>query len=415
MASGRGGRGAPDETVVMDGQTLRRVFDEATKSWVYRPVDETSGRTISKEDFESRRREEEAQRRASDPKHRAAEEKRWLEQQRFEIREKRAEVSRRMRREDHLASIRSGRAERRKPRRAVLASVPEPEALVELREEMRLATLADAQKKNPGRFAFIKTALELETSKYEVAVEAARRKAYAEERERRGVAGNDGGDDGASSSDDDEEQTRFVFRGSKEDLDDPDYRRGPMSTAPSVGRGAGPLEAGGAGREARPLEANGSRPGGGSEKDPEARRLGPPLDAKPRDRAGGAERGRGPGRHDGRGRGDPKRNAVPDGETASDRGGGGRAGGRGGGRRGGERKDDGGAPRGVPLPRMRPSPIAGESVERESVKRESVKRESAPTQDGGRGRGGRGGRGRARGGRGRGERGGRGGGEVPSA
>ena len=67
---------------MVDGKTLRRVFDEASKRWVYRPVDEASGETISKDVFEARRREEEAARRASDPRHRAAEEKKWLEQQR---------------------------------------------------------------------------------------------------------------------------------------------------------------------------------------------------------------------------------------------------------------------------------------------------------------------------------------------
>ena len=164
MAPGRGGRGAPEETVVVDGKTLRRVLDEASKRWVYRPVDAASGETISKEDFEARRREEEAARRASDPRHRAAEEKRWLEQQRGDIREKRAEASRAMRREEHHAALRDGRVERRRPRRkgALGVEVPVPDALAELREEMRLATLRETRKKNPGRFAFIETALAVE-------------------------------------------------------------------------------------------------------------------------------------------------------------------------------------------------------------------------------------------------------------
>ena len=185
---GRGGRGAPEETVVVDGKTLRRVFDEASKRWVYRPVDEASGETISKDVFEARRREEEATRRASDPRHRAAEEKKWLEQQRGEIREKRAEASRAMRREEHHAALRDGRVERRRPRRkGALAEVPVPDALAELREEMRLATLHETRKKNPGRFAFIETALKAEERKHETAVETARRRAYAAERRRRGV------------------------------------------------------------------------------------------------------------------------------------------------------------------------------------------------------------------------------------
>ena len=190
MAPGRGGRGAPEETVVVDGKTLRRVLDEASKRWVYRPVDAASGETISKEDFEARRREEEAARRASDPRHRAAEEKRWLEQQRGDIREKRAEASRAMRREEHHAALRDGRVERRRPRRkgALGVEVPVPDALAELREEMRLATLRETRKKNPGRFAFIETALAVEERKHETALDAARRRAYAAERRRRACA-----------------------------------------------------------------------------------------------------------------------------------------------------------------------------------------------------------------------------------
>jgi hypothetical protein len=239
---GRGGRGAPEETVVVDGKTLRRVFDEASKRWVYRPVDEASGETISKDVFEARRREEEAARRASDPRHRAAEEKKWLEQQRGEIREKRLEASRLMRREEHHAALRDGRVERRRPRRkGALAEVPVPDALAELREEMRLATLHETKKKNPGRFAFIETALKQEERKHETKVEAARRRAYAAERRRRGVRGG-GGEESTSETDSDDEQAArenarlfarthgdasFVLRGSAADLDDPDYRRGP--------------------------------------------------------------------------------------------------------------------------------------------------------------------------------------------
>ena len=235
MAPGRGGRGAPEETVVVDGKTLRRVLDEASKRWVYRPVDAASGETISKEDFEARRREEEAARRASDPRHRAAEEKRWLEQQRGDIREKRAEASRAMRREEHHAALRDGRVERRRPRRkgALGVEVPVPDALAELREEMRLATLRETRKKNPGRFAFIETALAVEERKHETALDAARRRAYAAERRRKGVRG--GGESGSDSESDDasDDAPPFALRGSAADLDDPDYRRGPPAATNS--------------------------------------------------------------------------------------------------------------------------------------------------------------------------------------
>ena len=236
---GRGGRGAPEETVVVDGKTLRRVLDEASKRWVYRPVDAASGETISKDDFEARRREEEAARRASDPGHRAAEEKRWLEQQRGEIREKRAEAFRAMRREEHHAALRDGRVERRRPRRkGALANVPVPDALAELREEMRAATLRETREKNPGRFAFIETALAVEEKKYETALDAARRRAYAAERRRRGVRGAAGagsgsarGDETSDASETDSDDAPFAIRGSAADLDDPDYRRGSPTRA----------------------------------------------------------------------------------------------------------------------------------------------------------------------------------------
>ena len=191
MAPGRGGRnggrGTPDETVVMDGKTLRRVFDDSTKRWVYRPVDESSGDVISREDFESRRLAEANLRKANDPRHKAAEEKRWLDEQRGAIREKRADAARQARREDFNTAVRDGRVERNRKGRGKIVDVPEPKALTELREEMRLAQIQDTQKKNPGRFAFIKTALDLEESKYANVVEKKRREAYERERKKKGV------------------------------------------------------------------------------------------------------------------------------------------------------------------------------------------------------------------------------------
>ena len=82
---------------------------------------------------------------------------------------------------------------------------------MELREEMRVAVANAVSKKNPGQFAFIKTALDAEEGKHEVRVKAAREKAYQAERKKRGVKGAAWGDsdDGEGSSDED----GFVVRG----------------------------------------------------------------------------------------------------------------------------------------------------------------------------------------------------------
>ena len=272
MAPGRGGRnggrGTPDETVVMDGKTLRRVFDDSTKRWVYRPVDESSGDVISREDFESRRLAEANLRKANDPRHKAAEEKRWLDEQRGAIREKRADAARQARREDFNTAVRDGRVERNRKGRGKIVDVPEPKALTELREEMRLAQIQDTQKKNPGRFAFIKTALDLEESKYANVVEKKRREAYERERKKKGVRG--GGNDDDESSSDDSDFNQPVFRGSAADLVDPDYRRGPSGGgrggaiaggrgAPSGGRGETNIAGGRGGSHLPQNENNPSR------------------------------------------------------------------------------------------------------------------------------------------------------------
>ena len=51
-------RAQKDDVVQMGGKTLKRVMDNETRQWVYRPVDESSGKVISKEAFEAMKREE---------------------------------------------------------------------------------------------------------------------------------------------------------------------------------------------------------------------------------------------------------------------------------------------------------------------------------------------------------------------
>ena len=156
----------------MDGKTLRRVLDEASKRWVYRPVDAASGETISKEDFEARRREEEAARRASDPRHRAAEEKRWLEQQRGDGvgRAVRARCVAKSTTPRYATGAWSGDGREEKARSGLRC----PSGRLPRSEEMRLATLRETRKKNPGRFAFIETARRWRSAKHETALDAAR-------------------------------------------------------------------------------------------------------------------------------------------------------------------------------------------------------------------------------------------------
>ena len=79
-------RAQKDDIVQMGGKTLKRVMDNETRQWVYRPVDESSGKVISKEAFEAMKREEAKARWESDPKRQAEQDKKWAAQQRSEIR-----------------------------------------------------------------------------------------------------------------------------------------------------------------------------------------------------------------------------------------------------------------------------------------------------------------------------------------
>ena len=63
----------------MGGKTLKRVMDNETRQWVYRPVDE-SGEVISKEAFEAEQGEEAKARWESDPKRQAEQDKKWAAQ-----------------------------------------------------------------------------------------------------------------------------------------------------------------------------------------------------------------------------------------------------------------------------------------------------------------------------------------------
>ena len=219
-------RAQKDDIVQMGGKTLKRVMDNETRQWVYRPVDESSGKVISKEAFEAMKREEAKARWESDPKRQAEQDKKWAAQQRSEIRGARIADAKQMKKNEHVRKLKSGLVEPSRPRRREIASVAVPKILADLREEMRVAAANGMDKRNPGQFAFIKTALDAEEAKHDAAVKAARTKAYAKERKKRGVRGAAWGssDEGEDASDDEDSIPR---RGSLADLDDPDYRRGP--------------------------------------------------------------------------------------------------------------------------------------------------------------------------------------------
>ena len=163
-----------------------------------------------------------------------------------------------------------------------------PKILADLREEMRVAAANGMDKRNPGQFAFIKTALDAEEAKHDAAVKAARTKAYAKERKKRGVRGAAWGssDEGEDASDDEDSIPR---RGSLADLDDPDYRRGPAPVGP------GGASAGGERATVSDVMAGGRTAGGndaaakGKKKKPPARQKG--KDASIGDANDGGERG----------------------------------------------------------------------------------------------------------------------------
>ena len=217
-----------DDVVHMGGKTLKRVMDNETRQWVYRPVDESSGKVISKEAFEAMKREEAKARWESDPKRQAEQDKKWAAQQRSEIRGARIAESKQMKKQEHVRKLKSGLVEPSRPRRKEIANVPVPKVLADLREEMRVAVANGMDKRNPGQFAFIKTALDAEEVKHDHAVKAARRSPTrrnarsAGSRERVGSS-----DEGEDASDDDGGGNGIPRRGSLADLDDPDYRRGP--------------------------------------------------------------------------------------------------------------------------------------------------------------------------------------------
>ena len=109
---------------------MKRVMDDTTKQWVYRPVDVASGQVISKEAFEAQKREERRVRAENDPRKQAEREKQWAAQQRAEIRNMRVEESQKMKRDEHHRKLQSGLVERRRPRRRQIANVPEPKLLL---------------------------------------------------------------------------------------------------------------------------------------------------------------------------------------------------------------------------------------------------------------------------------------------
>ena len=198
---------------------------EANGTVVYRPVDASTGAVVDAAAFEARKKAERLDKLRSDPAASQRSQREWEAKTRANIAKTRVDEARKLRRaERERAERESGTAGARRRTRDAGASAKVSSELAELREEMRVAEATGMAKKNPGRYSFVKAALEVEEAKHAKKVEAARKAEYARARSRKGVRGDAGLDEALSSG---EEEDAPAIRGSLEDLNDPDYRRGP--------------------------------------------------------------------------------------------------------------------------------------------------------------------------------------------
>lgn len=231
------------DVVRVGGAALVRTR-EANGTVTYRPVDVTTGAVVDAAAFEARKQAEQLDKLRSNPAALQRSQREWEQKTRANIAKTRVDAARKLRRaERERAERESGTTGPRRRARDPGASAKVSSELAELREEMRVAEATGLAKKNPGRYSFVKAALEVEEAKHAKKVEEARKAEYARARSRKGVRGDAGLDDALSSGDDEDKP---VIRGSLEDLNDPDYRRGPAPTleaakpraAPKPGKGA---------------------------------------------------------------------------------------------------------------------------------------------------------------------------------
>ena len=234
QASMGGGGGNPNKSqdvVRIGGADLVRTR-EANGEVTYRPVDAKTGTVVDAATFEARKKEERERRLANDPRARERAASEWAANMRGTITKTRVDEAQKLRREETKQRERASGTSNPKRRTKALGAVTPSKALAELREEMRVAIASGMQTKNPGSYSFLKAALDVEEAKYAKLVDAARKREYTRERSKRGVRGDAGLD--AELSDGDEDDVPQI-RGSLEDLDDPDYRRGPAPMSSGSG------------------------------------------------------------------------------------------------------------------------------------------------------------------------------------
>ena len=233
QASMSGGGGNPNKSqdvVRIGGADLVRTR-EANGEVTYRPVDAKTGTVVDAATFEARKKEERERRLANDPQARERAASEWAANMRGTITKTRVDEARKLRREETKQRERNSGTSNPKRRTKALGAVTPSKALAELREEMRVAVASGMKTKNPGSYSFLKAALDVEEAKYAKLVDAAKKREYKLERSKRGVRGDAGLD--AELSDGDEDDVPQI-RGSLEDLDDPDYRRGPAPMSSGV-------------------------------------------------------------------------------------------------------------------------------------------------------------------------------------
>jgi len=223
QASGGGNPNKSQDVVRIGGADLVRTR-EANGEVTYRPLDAKTGTIVDAATFEARKREERERRLANDPRARDRAASEWAANMRGTITKTRVDEARKLTRKETKQRERENGTSNPKRRTKALGAVTPSKALAELREEMRVAVASGMKTKNPGSYSFLKAALDVEEAKHAKLVDAARKREYARERTKRGVRGDAGLD--AELSDGDEDDVPQI-RGSLEDLDDPDYRRGP--------------------------------------------------------------------------------------------------------------------------------------------------------------------------------------------
>ena len=166
---------------------------ESDGTFTYRPLDASTGAVVDAATFEARKRAERERKLSSDPKASARSQREWEQRTRANIAKTRVDETRKLqRRERERIERESGTTGPRRRTRDLGASAKASNELLELREEMRMADAAGLAKKNPGRYSFLKAALEVEEAKHATKVEAARKKEYAKARSRKGVRGDAG-------------------------------------------------------------------------------------------------------------------------------------------------------------------------------------------------------------------------------